>query len=222
MFYLTHLYLSGDCPYTMAGNFITKVQPNWDYSKHNEAYLHGINQCLYINDFTKNHPIILRSQKRFKKNSKLSNKALVIFFDHFLAANWDNYSDISLEEFAGNTYQTLVDHCLVFPHKLNSIFPEMVKKNWLVQFKTLQGTNNVVKQLGRLTYSAWNMDYFMEDFMNDYSAFKNDFEEFFPLLINHVNSAENASNNIIIELNPELGDDSTKLKREESLRLKLA
>ncbi|MFN3405346.1 MAG: ACP phosphodiesterase [Cytophagaceae bacterium] len=186
MFYLSHLYLSGDCPYTIVGNFVKEFNTNWDYSEYHKLYKKGVILNDKINEFSESHPLVLQCQKRFSKNAKQSYKATYIFFDHLLAANWEKYSDKDLKEFATDTYNILMDHCVNFPYKLKMVFPRLLGNDWLYQFRTLQGVNNSIKQFGIVNSRPWNMDSSLVDFINNYAAFKADFDEFFAELMEYV------------------------------------
>ncbi len=47
------------------------------------------------------------------KNSSL--EIVEIFFDHFLASNWNKYSDLPLKTFSDNTYNFITNHKAELP-----------------------------------------------------------------------------------------------------------
>lgn len=221
MHYLAHIYLSGSCPKTLVGSFIKEVKPSWNYSKYNSEYIKGIYSHNIIDEFSDNHPIIKRSQKRFSKSPELSKKILYILFDHLLAANWKSYSCIPLEKFTSDVNKILIDHISVLPFKVRLALPQIIQLNWLAQYKTMEGINNAIKEFGKIYLIPYNTDSAMADFINNYTDFKNDFNEFFPLLIAHVKSKENLRDNLVrINVSEEI--DFIKNNKKESLRLKIA
>ena len=61
-----------------------------------------------IDTFTDAHAIPRISSKRLHKNYGHYSRVIVdIFYDHFLAKNWKDYSDVNLEDYVERFYDLL-------------------------------------------------------------------------------------------------------------------
>lgn len=186
---LTQIYLSKGRPDIMVGHFIGEVKTVKDPSVYTKEIKEGIRIHQLIEEFTENHPDVEESRKRLNpKYSKYSDTILNFFYDHFLAANWNEYCEMSLEKFSMNTYRVLLEYQKVLPYKAKYILPRMIRGNWFSRFTSLSGVSQVVGQMDikstKLTYIVSAL----EDLIGDYKEFGKDFSRFFPKLIKYVQS----------------------------------
>jgi acyl carrier protein phosphodiesterase len=188
MHFLAHIYLSGDSSSIMVGNFIGEVKTITDPTIYENEIREGINLHKLIDDFTNNHEAIQRSRKRLNPRfSKYSDTIIDVFYDHFLAANWSDYSEVTLEKFAMNSYRTLLNHQEVLPYKAKCLLPLMIKGNWLAKYVSLGGVHQTIREMDMRSTKLTHIIQASEDLIANYSSFKADFDEFFPELINYVN-----------------------------------
>ena len=187
MHFLAHTYLSGDSPSLMVGNFIGEIKTITNPSLYEENIRNGITLHKLIDDFTDSHPIVQRSRKRLNpKFSKHADMIVDVFYDHFIAANWNDYSKTPLEKFSVDSYRILLEHQSVLPYKAKCLLPQMIKGNWFVKYKTVGGVHQTIREMDIRSTKLTNIILASEDLMADYIGFKEDFEEFFPKLINYV------------------------------------
>ncbi|MEX0290603.1 MAG: DUF479 domain-containing protein, partial [Flavobacteriaceae bacterium] len=94
MNFLAHIYLSfGDDEITI-GNFIADSIRGKKYKHLPERVQKGVILHRAIDTFTDAHPTVRQSSKRLHENYSHYSRVIVdIFYDHFLAKNWKNYSD---------------------------------------------------------------------------------------------------------------------------------
>jgi acyl carrier protein phosphodiesterase len=71
-----------------------------------------------------------------------------VFYDHFLASNWGNHAEGSLEDFAKDIYRSLEEHEAVLPDELKKIIPRMIKYDWLVSYREIWVMERALKRLG--------------------------------------------------------------------------
>lgn len=188
---LTHLFLSGNSPAFVVGSYINEIKSLQDFSDYPDDLQTGIRYHELINEFIHTHPVVARSRKRINsKYSKYSYESVVSFYNHFLAANWHRYSDLSLEKFANQVYHTLLDYHSILPYKAKATLPLMIQGNWLVKQANVSGINQIVKEMqvksSRQTYTINAL----EDLIACYHEFQQDFEEFFPDLIQYANGLQ--------------------------------
>lgn len=187
MHFLAHIYLSGDSPSIMVGNFIGEVKTITDPTIYEDDIREGINLHKLIDDFTNNHDAIIRSRKRLNPRfSKYSDTIVDVFYDHFLAANWNDYSEVPLEKFALNSYKLLVKYQEILPYKAKCLLPLMIKGNWLTKYISLGGVHQTIREMDMRSTKLTHIIQASEDLIANYSAFKVDFDEFFPELISYI------------------------------------
>jgi acyl carrier protein phosphodiesterase len=79
-----------------------------------------------IDIFTDAHPTHRRSKTRLDSRHRHTKGVLVdIFYDHFLARNWSEYTDSTLKEFTTLVYRALQAHMPILPPRLKRILPGM-------------------------------------------------------------------------------------------------
>lgn len=192
MNFLAHLYLSGNDEEIMVGNVLAdriKGKKMHDFS---EGIQKGILLHHTIDNFTDNHPIVEVSKQRLRQ--KFGHYAPVIidiFYDHFLAAKWEKYSEIPLQEFAMKSYNALKKHRKLFSSGFQVALIYMRFKNLLVSYKTFRGVQFAFDRLSGRSEHLSNLSKAVVELKNNYSLYKNDFEVFFPSLIEHVNNYKN-------------------------------
>jgi len=184
MNFLAHLYLSNNQPRVMVGNFIGDFVKGKNLATRFEAdIVAGIELHRGIDHFTDTHKIVQQSKKRlFGKYRHYSGVLVDVFYDHFLAKKWKQYSDVPLETFAANAYRIVQENYEILPEEPQRFLPYMVKQNWLVAYGTLDGIFQALTGIGRRTPYISNMPDAVKDLEEHYEFFAEDFSAFFPQL----------------------------------------
>lgn len=183
---MAHLYLSGDSDRVMLGNFITDfIKGKVVEPYQSDVYL-GILLHREIDSFTDQHPKVAESKQRLWRRHRHYSAVIVdIFYDHFLAKNWPEYSLTSLEDFASHAYSTIKRFDNLLPQKAKQVLPRMIANNWLVNYGKLEGINRAMQGMAKRASFRSSMENAIEDLENDYEKFENDFGNFFPELAAH-------------------------------------
>ena len=99
MNFLAHIYLSGNNDMLKIGNFMADSVRGHHYLDYPDEIRKGILLHRYIDTFTDAHPIYRKSKHRLhEKYGHYSGVIMDIVYDHFLAKNWNNYSDEKNEQ----------------------------------------------------------------------------------------------------------------------------
>ncbi|MFZ9004182.1 MAG: ACP phosphodiesterase [Robiginitalea sp.] len=184
MNFLAHIYLSFDDPQITLGNFMADSIRGRDYLQFPERIQKGVLLHRAIDTFTDTHPITRKSSKRLHSRYRHYSMVIVdIYYDHFLARNWDSYSDISLESFTDNFYILLEENLHLMPETVQLMTPYMITDNWLLSYRELDGIHRVLKGLNRRTGLKSGMDQAMEELEDFYGEFQTEFTAFFDELI---------------------------------------
>ncbi|HSP12337.1 MAG TPA: acyl carrier protein phosphodiesterase [Salegentibacter sp.] len=184
MNYLAHIYLSGDDEALKIGNFIADSVKGKDFLNYPGRIQQGIILHRAIDTYTDVHPVFGKSRKRlFPKYRHYSGVIVDMFYDHFLAANWNKYSKEPLEEYTNNFYALLEKNWEFLPQQVQDFFPYMLRDDWFLRYGTLEGVEKILAQMSRRTTFTSKLHHSVRELELDYEDFKNEFLEFFPDLI---------------------------------------
>jgi len=183
MNFLAHIYLSfGDDEITI-GNFIADSIRGNKYKHLPGRIQKGILLHREIDTYTDSHPIAKISSKRLHNNYSHYSRVIVdIFYDHFLAKNWKQYSDTPLELYVDNFYDLLKDNITILPDNTKRMIPYMISDNWLLNYAKMDGISRVLSGMNRRTNNKSKMNYAILDLEKDYDAFEGEFTSFFKEL----------------------------------------
>ncbi len=183
MNYLAHIYLSGNNDALKIGNFISDFIRGNKYKKYPKAIQKGILLHRKIDSFTDENSIVRKSKRRLHNRYKHYSGIIIdIIFDHFLAKNWQQFSDISLVDYENHFLELLEQNFEILPKKVQQIFPYMKEQKWLSSYATLEGIEKVLKGVNKRTNGKSKMDLAIIDLKNLYSYFEQDFALFFKEL----------------------------------------
>ena len=189
MNFLAHIYLSGDNDLIKIGNFMADGIRGRQYEKYPLEIQKGIILHRAIDTFTDAHPIFRQSTKRLHQNYHHDAGVIVdVFYDHFLANNWNTYSDERLEDFVARFYQSLSDNKSVLSERTLMVMPYMFEQNWLVSYQTVEGINRILTQMDHRTKNLSKMRFATNELSEFYSEFENEFTKFFEELITYSNT----------------------------------
>jgi acyl carrier protein phosphodiesterase len=152
MNYLAHAYLSFNDPEILVGNLISdfvKGKKKFDYPP---VIQQGIMLHRAIDTFTDEHAATKEAKEFFRPHYRLYSGAFVdVVYDHFLAADENEFTENSLFDFTQQVYSVLENYQQWFPERFAVMFPYMKKQNWLFNYRTLPG---IEKSLGGVVRRA--------------------------------------------------------------------
>ncbi len=187
MNFLAHLYLSGNSTELMIGNFIGDSVKGKNYKKYSNGIIEGITLHRKIDTYTDNHKIVNKSKTRLRPNyHKYAGVIVDIFYDHFLAANWTDYSPMPLNEFVQSVYDIMTDNIENFPERIKRMLPYIISGNWLEGYAKIDGIDRALKGMATRTKFKSNMEHAAGDLKKDYHLYETEFKAFFPELVKYV------------------------------------
>lgn len=146
MNYLAHLYLAHPYKGLITGNFIADSVKGHDYNNYPDEIKNGILMHRAIDDFTDHHPLILESKKYFVKEfDKYSGVLIDIYFDYFLAVDFEGYSDLDLQTFSNEIFTILKNDKQYFGDHSQRFYTYMTRENILVRYAQISGIEQVLK-----------------------------------------------------------------------------
>ncbi|MBA4153914.1 acyl carrier protein phosphodiesterase [Flavobacterium sp.] len=180
MNFLAHIYLSGDNDLVKIGNFMADSIRGQSYNDYSPDIKKGIILHRAIDTFTDAHPIFRKSKHRLhEKYGHYSGVIIDIFYDHFLAKNWKNYSAISLEETASAFYENLQINYDLLTEPVKKMMPYMIARNWLVSYASIEGLAMILFQMDHRTKNRVAMHESIVELKKFYSEFEDEFTLFF-------------------------------------------
>jgi acyl carrier protein phosphodiesterase len=111
MNFLAHIYLSQDRDLVQIGNFAADPIKGKKYKSLPLEMQKGVLLHRKIDSFTDSHAIVYKSAHRFfEKYGHYNGVIMDVFYDHFLAKNWNKYSPVPLAEYVDRFYKLLEIH----------------------------------------------------------------------------------------------------------------
>ncbi|MCP4457173.1 MAG: DUF479 domain-containing protein [Cytophagales bacterium] len=186
MNFLAHIYLSGNNKEITLGNFIGDFVKGNTINDFDTDIKKGIQLHRAIDHFTDTHPIVRESKLRLRPDFRHYSPVIVdVFYDHFLAIDWNEYSDIPLLKFTKDFYQMIDSLKASLPPEANHMLLYMKKDNWLYNYRLVEGIHRALSGMSRRTSFKSKMEYASENLKQHYEDYKVEFQRFFPALQKH-------------------------------------
>lgn len=183
MNFLAHIYLSGNNDFMKIGGFMADGVRGKDYEHFPDDIRKGILLHRAIDTFTDAHAIFRISKHRLhERYGHYSGVIIDVFYDHFLAKNWQDYSDEKLDVFVQNFYQSLEDNFDMLTPKVQNMLPHMERGNWLWNYQFVDGIGTILSQMDRRTKNTSKMGESVQELEQFYKEFEQEFTLFFKEL----------------------------------------
>jgi acyl carrier protein phosphodiesterase len=179
MNYLAHLYLSGNDKELLIGNFLGDSVKGSKFEKYSEGVQKGIRLHRAIDSYTDAHPIFKITKSRLKPFDPYAGVIVDMFYDHLLAANWQQYSDVSLMDYTQWAYSILHSRIHKYPEKAKKVLPAMSKYNWLFGYGMMEGLERSLYGISKRTVNNFALAPAVKLLEENRADFENDFKLFF-------------------------------------------
>jgi acyl carrier protein phosphodiesterase len=182
--FLAHLFLSGDNPELLVGNLMGDFVKGRLDGRFPSGIEQGILLHREIDSFAGQNWHFLRSKRRLDQSFGLYRGVLVdLFYDHFLAAHWEDYADVPFSVFISDAWRVLCEHKEFLPDKLQRIIPFMFR-DWLPSYSHIGGIAAVLHRISRFRLKRANrLGEGAEALSMHYGGLHGDFRKFLPELI---------------------------------------
>ena len=183
MNYLAHIYLSGKSDKIRIGNFMADSIKGSKYKHYPTEVQKGILLHRKIDWFTDQDDTARKSKRRLHDRYGLYRGVVIdIIYDHMLAANWSDYSDKPLFEYAQEFYASLDDNKDLLPDQIKQMSEYMIRNDWLTSYADPEGIRQVLAGMNRRTGGKGEIDLAIEDLLSEYEGLEEDFRHFFKKL----------------------------------------
>lgn len=186
MNYLAHFYLSGTHEHLLLGNFIADAVKGKQLEAFSDELQEGIRMHRAIDFYTDTHAVTSRSKARLREQFNHYSGVIVdVFYDHFLARNWSEFSNEPLPEYSQRIYSILEQNIEWFPERPRQMLPFMKNHDWLMAYTEIEGIRRVLTGMSRRVKFDSKMEFAADALEKDYPLFEKDFRDFFPDLNSH-------------------------------------
>lgn len=186
MNFLAHIYLSGENEPLKIGNFIGDFVKGNMMDDFSPEIRKGILLHREIDSFTDKHPIVKESKNRLRdKYGHYAGVITDIYYDHYLALDWNKYHDEDLLSYTESFYRLMSGYKNIVPERVNHMLSYMKRDNWLYNYQYFDGINRVLHGMSRRTKFDSKMDEAIVELKKDHKEYHAEFNDFFPELMEH-------------------------------------
>lgn len=179
MNFLGHFYLSQGNNEHVVGNFIADFVKGKRYLDYPDGISEGIMMHREIDHFTDNHPMVKTGRKRlFPKYRHYSGVIIDMYYDHYLANLWNEYSNSTLGSFADDMYKIIEDNWKYLPDHSQYMFPYMKEGNWLLRYESTEGIGRSLTGMSRRLNNGSKLDQAVQQLRDFYTEFRDEFRSF--------------------------------------------
>ena len=188
MNFLAHLYFADDTPESRVGNLMADfVRGPVDRQPYNGAVMQGMRSHVAVDRFTDGHDVV-RGSKALVSSGRRRFAGIIVdvCYDHFLARNWSNFSDVPLTEFIDRTYGSLRDYRGEMPPGMTRVIRHMVEHDWLRGYHETSGVGRALNGLSMRLRRPNTLAGSVEELEANYGEMEGHFLRFFPDLVRHM------------------------------------
>jgi acyl carrier protein phosphodiesterase len=191
MNWLAHVFLSAPNVEFQLGNLLADVVRGPQRAAMSAEFVRGAACHKIIDKFTDAHPVVRRSRARVgSQHRRFSGVLIDVFYDYYLARNWQRYSSSTLAEYTATFYAAVQAHPMELPPDARSMLERIIRYDLLGSYARVEGVERALRRISTYLESRWHkqfaLDQGVRDLLAHEAAFAADFDEFFPSLQAHV------------------------------------
>lgn len=182
MNFLAHAYLAAPDEALIAGGVIGDwVKGPLDRQSLPADLLRGVALHRAIDAFADRNAAFLRSRARISPaRRRWSGVFIDMYYDHLLAAGWQQWGAVPLETFTAQTYAALDRHAPHFGPELSQVMALMASQDWLGSYASIDGLADVLGRMGRRARQPNPLADGGDELVAGQADFAADFAEFLP------------------------------------------
>jgi acyl carrier protein phosphodiesterase len=184
--YLCHLYLSGDEPEILVGNFMGDFVKGRVGDNYPLLLRQGIVLHRRIDSFTHNHPLYRRSKQRISPLYGLYRGVLVdLFYDHLLAAEWSYWSEETMTSYLKRVRLIVEEKLHCMPERLQGFVP-MIFEELIPSYREVEGIGRALERMSRRLKRPNPLAGGEKELERNYVGLREDFRSFMPSIREYV------------------------------------
>ena len=148
MNFLAHSFLSPNEPLIMLGNTFVDFVKGKNMVDVHPLVKQGVLLHRRIDHFTDHHVLVKKCVDIFRPVSGRFSAIIVdMSFDYFLAKKWLQLSDVELSVYVSELFVLYENNRADLTEKINMVAPIMKMQEWMLQYQTIEGLKNILKQM---------------------------------------------------------------------------
>ena len=192
MNFLAHIYLSGEEEEIKIGNFIGDYIKGSAFHIYPDKIKEGILLHRFIDTFTDKNKFTLEAKAPFTpKYRKYSGIVIDIIYDHFLASNWEKYSNIPLKDFVDDFHNLLIKNNGMLPMEVQKFIPKLIANNRLYSYKDIDGIRSVLSTMAKYTSLPDHSEFAITVMKENYNMLQENFFSFFSDIKYYIKTVHN-------------------------------
>lgn len=182
MNFLAHAYLAAPDEALIAGGVIGDwIKGPLDRQPLPAGLLRGVALHRAIDAFADRNEAFLRSRARISAaRRRWSGVFIDMYYDHLLAAGWDDWNDRPLADFTAQTYLALDRQAAQLAPEVNRVMALMTSEDWLGSYASIDGLAAVLGRMGRRVRQPNPLAEGVDELIAQRAEFAADFAEFLP------------------------------------------
>jgi acyl carrier protein phosphodiesterase len=146
--FLAHLVLSPGGEEIMAGNFFADRVKGQRWKELPDGYAQGVLLHRRIDHFVDQHPLVKEAKSHMHPRFGLFRGVLLdVFWDHYLARDFQRHTPHSLLDFSQNAHRILADHASLFHPQAEHLVEAMQQGKWLNGYSNFNALDRILKQM---------------------------------------------------------------------------
>lgn len=182
MNFLAHLFLSGADPEILVGNLLGDFVKGRLDGHFTAGIERGIWLHRRIDSFAGLNAHFLRSKRRLDVSFGHYRGVLVdLFYDHFLAVQWNEYSDVALPPFLSWAQRIMLEYEDILPERLRRVVP-VIFADLLPSYLEINGIERALQRMSIRIKRPNRLGEGGAELRRHYDGLCGDFREFLPEL----------------------------------------
>lgn len=180
MNYLFHLFLSGEDPEILVGNFMGDFVKGPLGGAYPPRLRLGIELHRHIDSFAQHQTDFTRSRLRLAKEFGLYRGVLVdLYYDHFLAVTWNDWSGEPLADYLNRVRKIVEGKRSQLPEQLQGLVP-VIFEELLPSYREVEGVSKALERMAKRVKRVNPLASGGGELVRHYQGLQDDFTGFFP------------------------------------------
>ena len=182
MNHLAHLFLARPTAESLIGNLAGDFVKGALGERFPPAIAEGIRHHRRVDAFTDAHPSVAAFRRVLIPGQGHYARVIAdVFFDHFLAADFERWSGGErLDAFLARSYTLIDQHIDQLPGRLAQAYPRMRDSDWLQSYATIDGIHAALANLSYRLSRRPHLETATHHLIDSRGELQRRFEAFFP------------------------------------------
>jgi len=186
MNFLGHLYLSGNDPELQVGNLMGDFVKGPLAGRFPAGIEQGLRLHRWIDSAANRDRSFLESRERLDPCFGLYRGVLVdLFYDHFLATEWQAYHPRPFESFLHDAFATARDHSAVMPERFLKLLP-VIFTELIPSYREVAGIDSALQRMAARRKRPSPLGSGVRELVRHYGELRADFRSFLPRMTGQV------------------------------------